>query len=71
MKNCGNCKWHEQEIVTYDWVCVNHKSKRCANFTMKDDTCNDWEGRTDDEAMKGYGQAMGVLDGLKETAVGK
>ena len=71
MKTCGSCKWHEREIVTFGWVCVNHKSKRCANFTMKYDTCPAWEGWTKEEIKKGYESVMGVFNSLKDMAVGK
>ena len=71
MKTCGNCKWHEQETVTMGWVCVNAKSKRCTEFTMKYDACPAWEGWTKEEIRKGYEQVMGLFNSLKELAVGK
>ena len=71
MKTCENCKWHEQETVTMGWVCVNPKSKRCTEFTMKYDACRAWEGWTKEEIKKGYERVIGVLNNLMGMEAGK
>ena len=71
MKNCGNCKWHDQEKFTMGWVCVNAKSRRCTNFTMRYDTCPAWEGWAKKDIEKGYELVKGLFGSLKEMAAGK
>ena len=66
MKTCGNCKWHELETVTFGWVCVNAKSKRCTDFTMEYDTCNAWEGHG---KVKSYDEARCLLRRAREMGV--
>lgn len=46
-KNCGNCKWHEHENIDDGYVCVNHESENCADWTEDDDCCECWEANTD------------------------
>ena len=36
---CCTCKWYE----IFDGVCMNDKSRNCANFTSVDDVCEAWE----------------------------
>ena len=46
-KNCGNCKWHEHEDIDDGYVCVNHESENCADWTEDDDWCQFWEAKQD------------------------
>lgn len=39
MKTCENCIWWQDE------VCCNADSEYCADFTLKDDECPEWEGQ--------------------------
>ena len=66
MKICANCKWHEQETVTFGKVCVNTKSKRCTDFTMKYDTCSAWEGHG---KVKSYDDIWCLLRRAREKGV--
>lgn len=40
-ENCANCKWFASDV----YVCVNDKSKHCADFVMENDTCIYWEDK--------------------------
>lgn len=40
-KTCCNCKWYEP----FQGVCFNGDSEHRADFTEKDDTCGEWEGK--------------------------
>ena len=44
-KRCGTCKYHQHEDITDGWICVNDESEHLADWTMFDDTCEDWEER--------------------------
>ena len=43
-KCCGTCKWHECEMDD-SWICVNRDSEYCADWTVYDHCCEEWEGR--------------------------
>lgn len=50
MKECGNCKHHYHEDIDDGWVCVNPRSRFCADWTEYEDTCEEWEEKgADDE----------------------
>lgn len=44
-KVCGTCKYHQYEDITDGWVCVNDESEYLADWTMFDDSCEEWEER--------------------------
>lgn len=41
---CGTCKWYEG----FAGVCYNGDGEHRAGFTEPDETCEEWEGETDD-----------------------
>ena len=43
MKECGNCKFHLHEDIDDGWVCVNPRSRFCADWTEYEDACEEWE----------------------------
>ena len=45
-KGCENCRWYEE----FQGICCNGDSHNCADFTDKDDICEAWErkGNNDD-----------------------
>lgn len=43
-KCCGTCRWHIH-VDPDDWECKNPYSEYCADYTMYDDFCDEWECR--------------------------
>lgn len=39
----GNCKYHQYEKESKEWVCCNGESEDCADWTEYNDTCEDFE----------------------------
>lgn len=46
---CGTCKWHWYENIDEGFVCTNIDSEYCADWTDYADSCEDWEGKDDEE----------------------
>ena len=44
-KICATCKWHSHEDINDGWICVNHDSEHCADWTNDEDKCKAWEGK--------------------------
>lgn len=40
---CGNCKYHEYDSTTNDWICGNDQSECFADWTSYNYSCVDFE----------------------------
>lgn len=43
---CGTCHYHKRDgDFPDDWICVNEDSDYVGDYTLYDDTCEEWERR--------------------------
>ena len=42
-KICKTCIFHQQEQISFGFVCVCDKSEHVADWTKDTDTCDEWE----------------------------
>lgn len=54
---CGTCRWHEHEHIDDGWVCVNAESRYCTDWTDDSDSCEEREGRKENEQSVSDGAA--------------
>ena len=54
-KTCKTCYWHED----YNWVCFNGLSPHCADFTQPEDSCEEWEGKSDIDYSEEVAKQLG------------
>ena len=47
---CSTCDWYAK----FDGVCMNGDSEFRGDFKCLDDTCKEWEEKTDDRSNRGY-----------------
>ena len=46
---CGYCKYSKQELPFGDYYCTNEKSDAYGCENMYDDSCEEWQGKEDED----------------------